>query len=206
MQWWFCNASLWCQARRQDSVTERAVINFGGAREVYLGEFERGTGAREIYLSLDQMNKVKTKDSKGFSGQNREFKRFFRSKTGDLQKKKRFSFQKCHEVRCQSTKSTKIIVANTNFGLDLHSSSPEPVNFFGAQSSLGGDNFRLGGHKQSFGGARPRYAPPWSRVCLVSSNIIRMDGEHFEWFLTYISLLPNGSDCVLAWTIKIQCE
>ena len=25
-------------------------------------------------------------------------------------------------------------------------SSPEPVNFFGAQSSLGGHNFRLGGH------------------------------------------------------------
>ena len=23
-----------------------------------------------------------------------------------------------------------------------------------------GHNFRLGGHKQSFGGARPRYAPP----------------------------------------------
>ena len=29
-------------------------------------------------------------------------------------------------------------MANTNLNLDLHSSSPEPVNFFGAQSSLGG--------------------------------------------------------------------
>ena len=36
-------------------------------------------------------------------------------------------------------------------GLDLHSSNPEPINFFGAQSSLGGHNFRLGGHRQSFG-------------------------------------------------------
>ena len=62
---------------------------FWGAREVYLCEFERGTGAREIYPSLDEMNKVKTKDSKGFSCQNREFKRFFRPKTDDLQKKKR---------------------------------------------------------------------------------------------------------------------
>ena len=70
-------------------MTGVAEINFGGAREVYLGEFERGTGAREIYPSLDQMNKVKTKDSKGFSGRNREFKQFFRPKTGDFKKKKR---------------------------------------------------------------------------------------------------------------------
>ena len=78
--------------------------------------------------------------------QNREFKRFFRPKTGDLQKK-RASSQKCHEVRCQFTKSTKITVANTNFGFDLHSSSPTPVNFFGAQSSLrGGAQFSFGGH------------------------------------------------------------
>ena len=143
------------QARRQDSVTGGAEINFGGAREVYLCEFERGTGAREINPILDQMNKVKTKDSKGFSGQNRKFKRFFRPKTGDLQKKKRSSSQKSYEIRCQSTKSTKITVANSN----LHSSSPEHVNFFGAPSSLGGHNFRLGGHKQSFGGHGPGMPP-----------------------------------------------
>ena len=35
------------QARRQDWVTGRAEINFGGAREVYLCEFEGGTGARK---------------------------------------------------------------------------------------------------------------------------------------------------------------
>ena len=28
---------------------------------------------------------------------------------------------------------------------DKHSSSPEPINFFGAQSSLGEHNFRFGG-------------------------------------------------------------
>ena len=37
-----------------------AEINFEGAREVYLCEFKRGTGAREIYSSLDQTNKKKT--------------------------------------------------------------------------------------------------------------------------------------------------
>ena len=110
------------------------------------------------------MNKVRSKDSKRFSGRNRKFKRFFRPNTGDLQKK-RSSSQKRHEIRCQSTK-------NTNLGLDLHSSSPEPVNFFGAQSSLGGHNFRLGDHKQSFGGARPSMPPPppWRCVWLYPSH------------------------------------
>ena len=79
------------QARRQGSVTGGggggAELNFWGARKVYLCKFERGMGAQEFYPSLDQMNKVKTKNSKGFSGRNQKFKRFFRPKTGDLQKK-----------------------------------------------------------------------------------------------------------------------
>ena len=73
------------QARRQDSVTGGAAINIGGAREIYVGEFERGTGAREIYPSLDQMNKVKTKNLERFSGRNPKFKQFFWPKIGDLQ-------------------------------------------------------------------------------------------------------------------------
>ena len=59
-------------------------------------------------------------------------------------------------------------------GFDLHSSSPKPVNFFGAQSSLGwaqlsfrgeqavswgGTISHLGGHKQSFGGHAPGMPP-----------------------------------------------
>ena len=163
------------------------------------------------------MNKVKTKNSEGFSGGNKELKQFFRPKTGDLQKKrsslkfsgifrpkskiqtvfpaenrwppkkkptlkfsgifrpkskiqtvfpvknrwapkkKRYSSQKCHEIRCHSTKVTKIPLANTDLGLDLHSSSPEPVNFFGAQSSLGGAQFSFGRHGP---GMPPRGAGP----------------------------------------------
>ena len=38
------------QARRQDSVTRGAEINFGGAREVYLREFK----------SVEKTKKVKT--------------------------------------------------------------------------------------------------------------------------------------------------
>ena len=41
-------------------------------------------------------------------------------------------------------------------GLELLSSSSEPVNFFEAQSSIGGHNSRLGGHEQWFGGHSPR--------------------------------------------------
>ena len=43
-----------------------ADINFGGTREVYLCEFERDTSVREIYSSVDQTNKVKTKKKKIF--------------------------------------------------------------------------------------------------------------------------------------------
>ena len=38
------------QTRRQNSMTRGAEMNFGGAREVYLGEFK----------SVDQTKKVKT--------------------------------------------------------------------------------------------------------------------------------------------------
>ena len=59
----------------------------GEHEKFILGEFERGTGAREIYPCLDQRHKVRCKNIKEFSGRNRNFKWFFRSKTGNLQKK-----------------------------------------------------------------------------------------------------------------------
>ena len=144
------------QARRQDSVTEGAEINFRGAREVYSCEFEKRT------RNLSQSGLKEQGEDQRFKGifrRNRKFKRFFRPKTGDFQKK-RSLFQKCHEIRCQSTKTTKLLVANTNSGLELHSSSPELVNFFGAQSSIGGVQFLFGGgRKQSFGGHGPGMPP-----------------------------------------------
>ena len=122
------------QARRQDSVIGGAEINFGEAQEVYLCEFERNTGAREIYSSVDQTKKVKTK-KKGLR-------------------------PKFYEIWCESTKITKIRAVNTNLGvsgLDLHPNGPEPVNFFGAQSSLGGAQFSFGGHSPGMPlrGAKP---------------------------------------------------
>ena len=69
-----------------------------------------------------------------------------------ISKKKRSPSQERHKIWCQSTK-------NTNLDLDLRSRSPEPVNFFGAQSSLGGAQFSFGGAQAVSWGARPRYAP-----------------------------------------------
>ena len=84
------------------------------------------------------------------------------------QKKKRSSSQNFYEIRCEYTKILKIRAVNTNLGvlsLDLHSNSPEPVNFFGAQSLRRGAQFSFGGHKQSFGGHGPGMPPPqWRRA------------------------------------------
>ena len=84
-------------------------------------------------------------------------------------KKRRSSSRKFNKIRCESKKITKkqFLLANSSavaanlgvLGLDLYSSSPEHVNFFGAQSSFRGAQFSFGGHKQSFGGAWPQNSP-----------------------------------------------
>ena len=110
-------------------------------------------------------------------------------------KKKKSSSQKFYEIRCESTKITKkqFLLANSRaistnlgiLGLDLHSSSPEPVNFFGAQSSLGGHSFRLGEHKQSFGGARPQNAPRGAGPALMDTRgwLQRSGSSSYEFLL-----------------------
>ena len=124
-------------------MTGRAEINFGGARE--------------IHSSLDERNKMRSKKSKEFFGRNCKFKRFFRPKTGDPQKR--------HKIWCQSTK-------NTDLDLDLRSRSPNPVNFFRAQSSLGGAQaLSRGGH----GPGMPPLAPGLSVILVekpFSGNLV----------------------------------
>ena len=132
---------------------EPCVLDSTSDEKFILCEVERGTGAREIHPSLDEMNKVRSKKSKGFSGRNRKFRRFFRPKTGDLKKKKkkkkRSSSQKRHKIWCQSTKIT-------NLDLDLRS----PDNVFGAQSSPGGGTvFVWGGTSTQLGGHGPGMSP-----------------------------------------------
>ena len=150
------------RARRQDSVTGGAEIKFVGAREVYLCEFEKGTGAREIYSSVDQTKKLKTK-KKVFStkistnsGYRLKIPTIFHEFLSEDQKKG--LRPKCFmKSGCESTKITKIRAVNANLGVlrvELHSSSLEPVNFFGAQSSLGGAQAVIWG-------ALPLNALPW---------------------------------------------
>ena len=165
---------------------------------------------------------MRSRESKGFCGRNRKFKRFFRPKTGDLQKKKglhrnykgfpaeianssvfsgrkqmiskrkkRSSSQKRHKIWCQSTK-------NTNLDLDLRSRSPDPVNFFRAQSSLGGAQFSFGGAQAlSLGGQGPGMPPvapglPLLQTTLNSTSLVE---EKKTFFLAArpLSMLLNNS-------------
>ena len=80
-----------------------------------------------------------------------------------MKTKKKSSSQNLYEIRCESTKITKIRAENTNLGvlgLDLHFNSPKPVNFFEAQSSLvGGTIFVWGGTSSDLGGHGPGMPP-----------------------------------------------
>ena len=107
------------QARRQYSVTRVS-------REVYLCEFQRGTGVREIYFSVDQTNKMKTNKKKVFSSKIstnsgcrlKVFAIFHEFLSEDQKKKKKKSpSQNFYEIRCESTKITKIRAENTNLGV-----------------------------------------------------------------------------------------
>ena len=105
-----------------------------------IGNSSSFSGQKQV-ISEKKIKKGLHWNCKGFSGWNRKFKRFFLPKTGDLQKKRSSS------------------IKNTNLDLDLRSRSPEPVNFFGAQSSLGAQ-FSFGGAQAvSWGGTAP-VCPP----------------------------------------------
>ena len=146
------------QAWRQDSVTGGGGgrTKFWGAREVYLCEFERGTRAWEIYPSLDQMKKVKTKESKGFSGRKWEFKRFLQPKTGDLQKKKRSSSQKSSF----SPQNVRKYQWQTPIWASICTpAAPSLEISLGHSPRLGGHNFCLGGTSSHLGGHGPGMPP-----------------------------------------------
>ena len=117
----------------------------------------------KVFIDFARDFSAEIGNSSGFSGRKQVifFARDFLAKIGNsgvfsgrkqvISKKKRSSSEKRREIRSQSIK-------NVNLGLDLHSSSPESVNFFGAQSSLGRAQFSLGGTSSHLEGARPRYA------------------------------------------------
>ena len=98
---------------------------------------------KKVFTEIARGFPAEIRISSGFSGQKHVFSKI---------KKKRSSSQKRHKIWCQSPK-------NTNLDLDLRSRSHEPVNFFGAQSSLGGAQFLFGGTSSQLGG-HGRGLPP----------------------------------------------
>ena len=48
--------------------------------------------------------------------------------------------------------------------LELHSNGTEPVNFFGAKTLLGGEQFPFGGTSSNLGGTAPE-CHPWHQAC-----------------------------------------
>ena len=135
-------SALFCQARHEDSVTG-GRNKFWGHEKKFIYVISKGA-RREVYSSVDQTKKEKTK--------------------------KRSLPQKFYVVRCESSKITKrqfllanSTAVNTNLGvlgLNLHSNSPKSVSFFGAQPSLGEHKFCWGGAQAVIWGSTAPECPP----------------------------------------------
>ena len=128
-------------------------------------KFERDSGAREIYPSLDQINKVRSKTSKGFSGRNQM-----------ISKKKKKVFT---EIARDFPAEIRILSGFSNTCSPKKKKGFHPKNFIksgvSSQKTLiwisicapeatslltsSGHSPRLGGHKQSVGG-HGRGLPP----------------------------------------------
>ena len=135
-----------------------------------------GTGAREIYPNLDQVNKVRSKDSKGFSSRKQMIskKKVFTEIAKDFPLEIANSSSFSGRIQVISKKKglhpknvMKSVVSQQKTPIWASICTPvAPILLISSGHSLrlGGHSFRLGGHMQSFGVARPRYAPPWRRV------------------------------------------
>ena len=129
-------------------------------------EFERGTGAREIYPSLDQINKVKSNKSKGFSGRNRKIKRFFRPKTGDLQKEKTKKGLHPKNVTKSGVSPQKTVIWTsicTPEARSLLISSGHKPRLGGTIFVWGGTSSQLGGHGPGMPPVAPGLHQHWRR-------------------------------------------
>ena len=160
------------QARRQDSVTGGGRNKFwGGTRSLFVWIQEGHGSTRNLFQCGS--NEQRENHKKGLQFKN--FHKFWLSSQNSCdfsrilkwRPKKKVFVQKFFEIRCESTKITKIRAVNTHsgvLGLDLLSNSLELVNVVGAQFSLGGTIFVRGAQAVIWGGALPRNAPPWRRA------------------------------------------
>ena len=146
-----------------------------GARIAWLGGINKFLGGHKIYFESESVDQ-KTK--------------FFITKFHEIwgRPKKSLHLKKCanfHEFWGETTKKSakkQFLLTNSEVitiilevsGLEVHSSGTEPVTFFGAQSSLGGHNSRLGGGAQAliWGGTAWEY-PTWRPACWKFTAIYR---------------------------------
>ena len=85
-------------------------------------------------------------------------------------------------------------------GLELHFSFTEPLNFFGAQSSLGGHDSRLGGTSSDLGPGGGGTAPecPCGAELGLSGSTAQPVKDWLDCFIT-----PFGCFCVMIATIPL---
>ena len=131
------------QARRQDSVTGGAEINFGGQKKFIYMNSRVAWGHKKfirVWIKQTKWKPIKTvftTRNSTHSGCRLKILAIFHELFSEDQKKRSLS-QTFYEIRCESTKITKKRFL-------LHFSSPESVNFFEVQFSLGEHSFHLGG-------------------------------------------------------------
>ena len=118
-------------------------VNSRGARGHESGSNEQGK---------EQKKKVFTETQRDFPAENRHSNSFSLPKTDELQKNGLHpeNFMKSWQTPIWASFCTPV--------------APILLISWGHSPRLGEHNFRLKGHEQSFGGARPRNAPPWRRA------------------------------------------
>ena len=153
------------QARRQDSVTGGAEMNFG-RHEKFICVNSRGAQGHEKFISvwikwtrwrskIQREFPAKIANSSGFSG---------REQVIFKKKKKRVFIPKMSWNPVSVHKKHENNSGKHQFGLRFALSSLEPINFFGAQSSLGRAQFSFGGAQAVIWGETAPICPPWRRI------------------------------------------
>ena len=155
----------WCQ----NSVTGGGRNKFWGGTMSLFTWIREGQGAQEIYSGVNQTSKVKTKDKKNKKRSSVQKYPLIMvivcdfSQNAEVKTKKKVFVPKVVWSSVWVDKNYKIASGKHQFG------SPRPwfalpiaqslLISSGNSPCLGGYNFCLGEHKQSFGLARPRNAP-----------------------------------------------
>ena len=168
---------------------------WGGTRSLFMWIREGHGRTRKLSQSGsneqgEDQKKGLHRNSEGFSAKIRNSISFSGRKQV-ISKKKRSSSQNFYKIQCEFAKITKIRVANTNLGLELHSSSPDPVRFFGAQSSLEGAQAVI------WVGTAPE-CPPWRRVWIHLFYV-------FEEVVKFVSVLPAKNNLIVVGNNWIWC-